>query len=79
MLALRPVDKIIDFLTSFPSPEEVLAFRPPTESQERLSLLLYEQKARKLTKEEDQELDYFMMVEHLMRMAKLKARKRVGR
>ncbi|MEM1359092.1 MAG: hypothetical protein AAGF89_12875 [Bacteroidota bacterium] len=78
MVIQRTVDKIIQFLTSFPTPEEVLAFTPPVESQSRLTELLNEQSARDLSQEEKQELDYFMLVEHIMRMARFTAKERLA-
>lgn len=75
MVAQRPVDSIIQFLTSFPTPEEVLEFRISPESQNRLTELLYENSARQLTDEEKQELDYFKIVEHMMRSARFNAKK----
>ncbi len=79
MLAERPVDSVIRFITSFPSPEEVLAYRPSVETEERLSDLLYSQSARDLSADEERELDYFMVVEHIMRVARrLEALERLG-
>lgn len=78
MVDNRPVDTIISFITSFPSPQEVLSFKPSEESEDRLTDLLYAQSARDLTVEEHRELDYFMVVEHIMRMAKLEAMERLA-
>lgn len=78
MINQRPVDAIIKFITSFPTPEEVLAYRPSSESQERLTQLLDEQSTRELTIDEHRELDYFMVVEHIMRMARLEAKERLA-
>jgi len=78
MVNQRPVDAIIKFITSFPSPEEVLAFKPSSESQERLNELLQKQGARDLSPEEHHELDYFMLVEHIMRMARFEAKERLA-
>lgn len=76
-MTTRPVDSIISFITSFPSPEDVLAFRPTEEAEERLTELLQEQSARELLEEERKELDYFMVVEHIMRMARFEAKERL--
>jgi hypothetical protein len=77
MVVQSPVEGIIAFITSFPTPQQVLDFRPAPEAEARLSELLYEQSARDLTKEEAREMDYFMVVEHIMRMAKLEAMQRL--
>jgi GTP-dependent phosphoenolpyruvate carboxykinase len=78
MVNQRPVNAIIKFITSFSSPEEVLVFKPSTESQERLTELLYEQNLRHLTPEEHRELDYFMIVEHIMCTARFEAQERLA-
>jgi len=75
MVKPRPVDAIIAFLTSFPTPHQVLAFQPTPESGHRLEELLQEQSARELTPEEKQELEYFRITEHMMRMARFNAKK----
>ena len=56
----------------------MLAFKPSPESRQRLTYLLDEQNSRDLNAEEQRELDYFMLVEHIMRMAHYNAKKQVG-
>lgn len=77
MVATRFFDEIVDFLTSCPPPEAVIAFKPSVALQRRADHLLEQKRLGILSEDEQQELDYFMVIEHLMRMAKARARKRL--
>ncbi len=77
MVATRFFDVIIDFLTSCPLPEAVVAYKPSVALQNRANVLLEKNRQGDLTETEKQELDYFMVIEHLMRLAKARARKRL--
>ncbi len=78
MVTYRAFDEVIDFITSFPSTEQVLAYQPSHTSVQRLELLLDKKQEEQLNDEEAHELDQFLMVEHLMRIARKKARKQAG-
>ncbi len=78
MVATRFFDEVIDFLTSFPKPEAIVAFKPSARLQSRAEYLLQQKRQGALNDEERQELDYFMVIEHLMRMAKARARQRIA-
>lgn len=56
-------------------PAKVLAFRPSRETKARVSELIEREKTEGISSEEKYELDYYMQLEHLMRMAKIFARK----
>ena len=73
----RAYDEIIDFITSSPEPKDVLNFRPPTSVINRVEDLLYKKKTSELSNEENTELDRFMLIEHIMIMAKKRAKKRL--
>ena len=62
---------ILDFLTSQPTPEQIRAFRPTSEMQERLRSLLAKNQSGDLTPDERQELDEYERIEHLIIMLKL--------
>jgi hypothetical protein len=61
---------ILDFLTSNPTPEQILEFRPTPEMQQRLQTLLKRSQAGELTQQEQAELDEYERIEHLMVMLK---------
>jgi hypothetical protein len=61
---------ILNFLASNPTPDEIAAFRPTAEMQERLRVLLDRSKSGSLTPEESQELDEYDRIEHFVIMLK---------
>ena len=66
--------EIIDFIASRTTPDAVAHFQPSPEAQRRVAELIEGEKAARLTPEEKAELDHFMELEHIMRMAKPRAR-----
>jgi len=66
--------EIIDFIAAGTKPEAVADFRPSPEAQERLAALIEQEKTGGLSLEEKAELDHFMELEHILRMAKARAR-----
>jgi hypothetical protein len=75
MTTYRAYDEIIDFITSSPDPKDVLNFRPPSSVIKRVEDLLYKKKISELNSDENIELDRFMLIEHIMIMAKKRAKK----
>ncbi|AFZ23595.1 hypothetical protein Cylst_1304 [Cylindrospermum stagnale PCC 7417] len=68
-------DEIIDFIAAGTTPESVIKFHLSETAQERLEDLIYAAKNNELTKDEKQELDFFLTLEHIMTLAKAKAHK----
>ncbi|MEE3716475.1 hypothetical protein V2H45_06935 [Tumidithrix elongata RA019] len=68
-------DEIIDFIAAGTTPQSVIDFRLSETAQERLEDLIYGAKNNELTKEDKQELDRFLTLEHIMTLAKAKAHK----
>lgn len=66
--------EIVDFIVSGTTPEAIVRFRPSEEATARLEDLIDREKEGLLTLEEKAELDHCFHLEHLMRMAKAKAR-----
>jgi hypothetical protein len=71
--------EIIDFIAAGTTPQSVADFRPSLESQQRLADLIDREKAGALSPEEKAEVDHFMELEHILRMAKARARQIVSR
>jgi hypothetical protein len=67
--------QIIELLVSQPSPEVILAIRPPPTLQARMSELLEQNKSGTLTRSEEVELDRYLLLEHWVRLAKAHAYK----
>ena len=63
-------DEIAEFLATFPSREQVLAFRPSSETQERARELSRKSSAGELSDEEREELEDFGRAEVFVRMLK---------
>ncbi|MBE9010943.1 hypothetical protein IQ250_12065, partial [Pseudanabaenaceae cyanobacterium LEGE 13415] len=63
---------ILDFISHNPTPEQIAEFKPSTEMQERLKLLLDRSKAGDLTAIEQAELDEYEHIEHLIVLLKSK-------
>jgi hypothetical protein len=78
MIAIRVYDEMIDFITSAPRPEEIISFQPSASSQLRLEYLQFKRREEGLTEEELHELEKFIMVEYIMRMAKAKAKQKLA-
>lgn len=54
-------------------PEKVLALRPAQEIQHRFDFLIEKSKISEINKREKDELDHFIVLERLFRLAKIKA------
>jgi hypothetical protein len=67
-------EELATFLASCPSPEEMLAYHPSTQIQERANDLLRKEKEGRITPEEKRELDQFEYAEMLMRLVKARLR-----
>lgn len=70
-----PVDEyaIVSLLASRPTPEQVLAIRPSDQLQSRVDELLGRAKDEALSRSEEAELDRYLYLEHLVRLAKARA------
>lgn len=66
---MKVIELVLDqFMASDPAPEQIAAFRPIPEAQERLRLLLTRRQEGQLTELEARELEEFAHIEHLMVM-----------
>ena len=67
------ISAVMEKLAALPAPEEVLALRPAPPLQERIDALLEKNCAAGLSLEDRREWDLCQYVEHLVRLAKLNA------
>lgn len=74
MNTVKAYEEIIDFIAAGTTPKNVIAFRPSEEAQGRVTDLLSREKEGLLSPEEKSELDRYLQLEHLMRLAKARAR-----
>jgi hypothetical protein len=70
-------DEVIDFIASGPSPADVAEFRLSEAVNQRAELLVQREKSGELSAAEKSELDHYLELEHIMRMAKARARQRL--
>ena len=63
----------ISLLASQPTPEQILAIRPSPELQARVSELLAQSKSGILSTKAEAELERYLTLEHLVRLAKTHA------
>jgi hypothetical protein len=77
MVATRVYEEVIDFLASGASPEEIIAYTPSDGAKARVWELIQRKKASELSPEGDEELAVYAQLEHIMRLAKARARIRV--
>jgi hypothetical protein len=73
--ASRVYEEIIDFIAAGTSPDSVMRFQPSALVKERVEELIFREKNEVISAEEKAELDLYMQLEHIMRLAKAKARK----
>jgi hypothetical protein len=70
----RVYDEFIQLIAQGGGPEAVVAFHPSDSAQQRAYELVDRKRAGSLTPEEESELSHFLQLEHLVRMAKIRAR-----
>lgn len=69
----RVYDELVDFIAGGTTPEAIARFRPSAATRERVAELVEREKRACITPAEARELEHFMTLEHLMRLAKAKA------
>lgn len=69
----KAYDEVIEFIAAGTSPQNVIAFRPSEEAKARVADLIFREKTEGLSAEETSELNHYLQVEHLMRLAKARA------
>ena len=74
MKEIKAYEEIVDFIAAGTTPKDVISFRPSETAQERVADLLAREKEGELSPAEKSELDHYMQLEHLMRLAKARAR-----
>jgi hypothetical protein len=74
----RAYEEVIDFIAAGTSPDNLVAFRPSEEARRRVAYLIEREKSATLTPDERSELDHYTQLEHLMRLAKSRARQHLS-
>jgi hypothetical protein len=70
----KPYEEIVDFIAAGSTPEGVAGFRPSVDAQQRVATLVERSKVGQASVAEQSELEDYLQLEHLMIMAKARAR-----
>ena len=71
---MKPFEEIVKFIADAAGPEKLGAFRPSDAAEKRVAELLAKQKEGALGAKEREELQLFVQLDHVMSLAKAKAR-----
>ena len=71
--------EIIEFVAGGSTSSDVASFIPSAKARKRVATLLAREKTSGLLPEDKRELDEYMQLEHLMRLAKARARQLISR
>jgi len=66
----KAYDELLDFIAAGSTPAALLEFQPSAETKARVQELIRKEKDTGLLPEETSELDDYLRLEHLMRLAK---------
>jgi hypothetical protein len=69
----RAYEEIIDFFAAGTTPKSLIDFQPSEVAKERVADLIFREKTGDLIADEKAELDHYLMLEHLLRLAKARA------
>jgi hypothetical protein len=71
-------DEFVDFIANGSTPQDVINFKPSDSAKRHVAELIERQKTTGLNADETAELNQFLHSEHLMRLAKARARLRLA-
>lgn len=69
----KAYEEVVDFIAGGSSPNKVVAFRPSKEARARVADLVAREKGNGLSPAEKSELEHYLQLEHIMRLAKARA------
>ena len=75
---MKAYEEVIEFIAAGTSPNKLIAFEPSDVVKDRVADLICKEKTSVLSSDEKSELDHYMQLEHLMRLAKARARKYIN-
>jgi hypothetical protein len=74
MSTTKSYEEIVDFFAGGTTPEAVVAFRPSDEAMQRVEQLVAKSKDGTISTEEQSELEDYLQLEHILILAKARAR-----
>jgi hypothetical protein len=75
---IRAYEEIVEFIAGGTTPESVAHYEPSQTTKDYVADLIHKEKTAGLSPDETSELDHFLQLEHLMRLAKARARSLSG-
>jgi hypothetical protein len=78
MSVTRAYEEVIDFIAAGSSPRSVSEFHPSEAARERVAELVALEKTDGLTADEASELEHYLRLEHIMRLAKARAKQHLS-
>jgi len=73
MAAMRAYEEVIEFIAAGTSPDSLIHFQPSEAAKARVADLIDREKTIGLSPDEESELEHYLQLEHIMRMAKSRA------
>jgi hypothetical protein len=70
----RVYEEIIEFLAAGTTPSALVAFQPSADAKARVTDLIRREKTTGLSADEATELNHYLQLEHVLRLAKARAR-----
>ncbi|HEV3021632.1 MAG TPA: hypothetical protein VGX76_04170 [Pirellulales bacterium] len=67
-------EEFVDFIAAGTTPSGIVAFRPSEATRSKVADLIRREKTSGLSADETAELNHYLQIEHLMRLAKARAR-----
>jgi len=78
MRTMKAHEEVIAFIAAGTSPGGVIDFRPSEAAKLRVAHLIELEKTTRLSPDEESELEHYLQLEHIMRLAKARAHQYVG-
>ena len=75
---MKAYQEIVEWISAGPSVQQVADFQASASVKERVANLIHKEKTAGLLPEEKSELDHYEELEHIMRLAKARARQRLA-
>jgi hypothetical protein len=73
---IRAYEEIVDFIAAGSTPDAVASLESSQATKDRVAELVRKEKTDGLSAEEAADLDHYLNLEHIMRLAKARARQR---
>lgn len=74
---MKAYEEIVEFIASGTTPTNVAAFRPSEKTKARIADLIQREKLSEISPDEASELNHYLQLEHLMRLAKARAHQHI--